>query len=484
MKIVKKILLSLLAIPLVLLTVVVVAQVYYHLTPLALSAETLQLNARAAKLPTLTENGYRLYGLFAPREQDAVAFGKCLLDAQERHRRDEKAYAVKAAAYDDKGARADYGKQSSARFNVLHEACTKGGTQLKLPPLLNDLRINLTTTEDQWKALASATPDEVVLTRADAVRSGGVRRLGAEVDSPFPSYDSLMKLERWRIARGVAAWRKSDRTGATEMWTTSIADWAKSADTTLIEAMLATAAQTQVLIAVQGSVARSEPIDDATANGLLNALKPIETMPDSVAESMVGEWQMNVSMMKQVAESPLLSLSLRFERNVFERAMERISSWTFDANDTINTLAKANLWTQDAMRKTARGGAVPEYPSDMTGIGCTAPGDWGMACLPFMRNPVGGILSAISMPMYPSYGTRVADMRNLAAATRLTIESRRRGLSGDALAQFIAAAPPEKRDVFSAKAFVYDATTKQLRLELHERSTILGEQGTTYSLPL
>ena len=55
MKIVKKILLGLLAIPLVLLAVVVVVQTYYHLTPVALSTEALELNARAEKLPVLTD---------------------------------------------------------------------------------------------------------------------------------------------------------------------------------------------------------------------------------------------------------------------------------------------------------------------------------------------------------------------------------------------------------------------------------------------
>ena len=55
MKIVKTILLGLLAIPLVLLAAVVVVQTYYHLTPVALSTEALELNARAEKLPTLTE---------------------------------------------------------------------------------------------------------------------------------------------------------------------------------------------------------------------------------------------------------------------------------------------------------------------------------------------------------------------------------------------------------------------------------------------
>ena len=484
MKIVTKVLMGLLAIPLVLLAVAVLVQTYYHLTPVPLSVEALGLNARAEKLPTVTENGYRLYGLFAPRDQDPVTFGKCLFDAQDQHRREEKASAVKVPAYDDKVLRAEYEKQSGARFKALQDGCAKGGTLLTLPPLLSELRIKLDTTDDQWTALSAVVPNEAVLLRAAAVRSGGVRRLGAEVDSPLLNYEGLMKLERWRIAKGVVAWRGGDRVQATHMWATSIADWAKSANSTLIEAMLSTAAQTQVLIAVQGSVARSERIDDATANGLLEALKPIESMPDSLAESMVSEWQMNVRMMQQVAEYPLRSLSLQGgERNLFERAMERVGAWTFDVNGTINALAAANLWSQDAMRKAALGGDVPEYPGGTLGFGCTDASDWGMACLPFMRNPVGGILAAIAMPNYPGYGTRVADLRNFAAATRLVIEARRRGLSGEALSQFVSASPAGTRDVFSASPFAYDAVQKRLRVQLRERSNFLGDKG-PYELPL
>jgi hypothetical protein len=483
MKIVTKVLLALLAIPVALLTVAIAVQTYYHLTPKTLSAEALGLNARAAKLPTVTENGYRLNGLLAPREQDAVVYGKCLLDAQEQHRREEKASGVKVPAYNDKALWAEYEKQSGTRFKALHDGCVKGGTLLSLPSLLTELRIKLDTTDDQWTVLAAAAPDEAVLARARAVRSGGARRLGADVDSPLPNYSSLMQLERWRIAKGVVAWRTGDRTRAVDMWAASIADWAKSANSTLIEAMLSTAAQTQVLTAVQSSVARSERIDDATAMSLLNALKPIETMPDSLAESMVGEWQMNVQMMTQVAEYPLLSPSLPGERNVFERAVARVAAWTFDVNDTTNALARANLWNQGAVREAALGREVAEYPRGALGFGCTDAGDWGMACLPFMRNPVGGILAAISLPMYPVYGTRVADLRNLAAATRLAIEARRRGLSGDALSQFVTTSPAEMRDVFTSSPFAYDAVHKRLRVQLRERTNFLGDKG-PYELPL
>ena len=448
-----------------------------------MSAEALALNARAAKLPTLTENGYRLNGLFAPREQDAVVFGKCLLDAQEQHRLNEKASGVKAQAYDDKVARTKYDKQSGERLNLLLDVCNKGGTPLKLPTPLTDIRTSLATTDDQWQTLASVVVDETLQARADAVRGGGVRRLGEKVDDPFPPYDALMKLERWRIARGVVAWRGDDRPMATNLWTTAIADWAKSASSSLIEAMLATAAQRQVLIAMQSSVARVESVDEATANGLLAALKPIETMPDAVAESMIAEWQLHRSLMKQLSENPMGGVTMGAQRDAIEAATDRMSAWTFDANDTLNLFASNNLWSQDALLKAARGQTAPAYPADRRAFGCGSAGVWGMVCLPFMRNPVGRMMTSIAMPAYASYGVRVGDLRNFAAATRLTIEARHRGLAGDALVQFVAKAPSDMRDVFTGQPFVYDAARKRLVVELHERSTVLGDKG-PYELAL
>ena len=484
MKVVKKILLSLLAIPLVLVAVLVALQTYYHVTPVALSAEALELNARAAKLPTLTENGYRFYGLMAPREQDAVVFGKCLFDAQAQHRREDRDATVKLPSHEDKPAWEAYEKTSAARSKFVDEACLKGGTRLTLPTTLADVRVNLATTEEQWQLIAAAIPDETVKTRADAVRGGGVRRLGAEVDSPFLSYENLLKIERWRIARGVEAWRSNDRPQATELWRAAIAEWAQSADSTLIEAVLSVAAQTQVLIAMQGTVVQANRIDDATAESLLAAIKPIETMPHAVANSMLAEWQTHESVIKQMIDNPMRSMRLGAERNGYQRALDRLALWTFDANDTMNALAKANLWSQDALLKAAQGQAQPEFPDDTFFFGCATSEDWGMACLPFMRNPAGRILSSIAMPAYATYGVRVADLRNFAAATRLTIEVRRRQLAGDAAVQFVASAPADMRDVFSGNAFVYDVASKRLRIELREKSTILGEKGATYELRL
>ena len=93
------------------------------------------------------------------------------------------------------------------------------------------------------------------------------------------------------------------------------------------------------------------------------------------------------------------------------------------------------------------------------------------------------ILTQVAQPSYRSYGVRVADLRNLAAATRLAIEARRKGLKdGEVLARFVAEAPDNMRDVFTQQPFAYDATKRRLSIELREKSTVLGEGS--YRLPL
>ena len=61
--------------------------------------------------------------------------------------------------------------------------------------------------------------------------------------------------------------------------------------------------------------------------------------------------------------------------------------------------------------------------------------------------------------------------------TRLTIEARRRAISGEALVSFIANAPPGMRDVFTDKPFVYDAALKHMQIELRTKSSVLGDKG-------
>jgi hypothetical protein len=103
-------------------------------------------------------------------------------------------------------------------------------------------------------------------------------------------------------------------------------------------------------------------------------------------------------------------------------------------------------------------------------------------CALLGRNGIGMILMSVAEPAYGSYGTRIADLRNLAAATRLTIEARRQGLQGEALAHFVAEAPENMRDIFSKAPFAYDPSQRQLTIRLREKSTVLGEGSYTLSL--
>ena len=483
MKTFKKVLLWLAAIPLGLIAAVVVVQTYYALTPVPLSKEAEELNARAAKLPSVTENGYRLNGLLAPRGQDPVVYGRCLVNASEKRRDDEKASGKEKPSGDDQAAWDAYWKDSSARLTELQEKCLEGGAKMAFPKALTDGKVNRPMSIEAWHGLAQLVPEAELIARAEAILAGGPRRLGAEVDSPIPTWSGLMTFERWRIASGFVHWENGNEGGAVAGWASDIRHWSKSAHESLIGAMLAVAAQTQATLALQNAAARSGQVNDALAAAAFSALSPIEAMPAVVADSMLAEWQTYSSMLNAATVSPSFGAALGIDRKFIHRATDRLARFVFDQNDTINRFAETNLWTQDALRKVASGQESPEFPMEWAAFGCTTGGDWGMLCLPFMRNPVGRILAAIAAPIYTNYGTRVADLRNLASATRLTIEARRRALSGEALAAFVANAPADMRDVFTGKPFEYDAAKKELRPVLREKNTVLGEKG-PYALPL
>ena len=483
MKAFKKIVLLLAAIPLVLIAVVIVVQTYYALTPVPLSQQAVELNARAAKLPTVTENGYRLNGLLAPAGQDPVVYGKCLAAADEQRTNDAIKQRGPAPSPADKSAWDAYWKSSSDRAAERHRACLGGGLTLAFPKALTEGKIKSGMPLESWRALADAVPDAELIARAETVLASGPRRMGAELASPIPAWGGLMAYERWRIATGVVAWQNGDSAGAAAFWGKDIDLFSATAHESLIGAMISAAALTQATLAMQNAVARTGRLDEPVALAAFAALVPVDAMPQRVAESMVAEWQLQSSMIEQISDSPSLTTSLGIEQSALARAYDRLGAWTFDSKDTTNRLAQANLWSRDAIHTTANGKEVPLYPPEWEAFGCTTEADWGLLCLPFMRNSTGRILAAISGPTYSNYGTRIADLRNLAAATRLTIEVRRRGLAGDALAAFVANAPADMRDVFTGKPFEYDATKKELRPVLREKNTVLGEKG-PYALPL
>jgi hypothetical protein len=483
MRILKKILFWLVGLVVAVASVILGLQVFYKLTPVALSPEAVALNERASKLPVVTENGYRAYGLLAPKDVDPVTYGRCRVDAQNLQREERRAWSSASPPAKEKAAYDAHWKAFNDRVDLAEAPCLHGGTRVSLPKQLLDMHIKPGIPAARWQTLAAITPDPVIVARAEAVWAGDARRLGVDVDSPIAEFQNLIKLERWRTAGSIQTWDSRNRAQAVASWTRSIDDWVKSADDSLIDAMISTAALSQVMIAMQDAVARSERIDDATAEAALAALAPIENMPQAITDSMLTEWLLTSRTMKSLPDtkSPLY-VPGQGDSGLLMRTVERGATLTFDVNDTLNRLAVVNLQSQRTVMSAARG--EPETPIKWEGMttACGSLGDWEFFCLPFVRNPIGRILVAISAPLYRDYGVRIADLRNLAAATRLTMEARRRGLAGDALATFVAAAPADMRDVFSKQPFTYDPATNRLRIGLRQRSTVLGDKS--YELAL
>jgi hypothetical protein len=484
MKIAQKILLRLIALIALVAALMIGLQIYYKLTPPALSPEAAQLNARAALLPTVTENGYRFYGLLAPKDVAPVRYGKCLVDAHDAHRAERQTLAATMPAPSDEVAYNAYWKKYGDRSAALAVSCLEGGTRVAMPKEFADLRITPGIAPAQWQALAAVVPDPLIVARAEAVWAGGPRRLGVAPDSPMMMFQDLIQLERWRTARAVLAWQSGDRLQAANAWNRSIADWVKSADDTLIDAMISIASLSQVMIGMQDSFARSERVDDATADAALAALGPIELMPMAVAETMVAEWQT----MSEIARSiPVLPSQFRLlggeQQGAIARGLDGAARLTFDVNDTLNTMALGWRRAELTVLSAAQGKPLPAPTLQPPWPPCAALGDWQYLCTLFLRNPTGRILALIGAPSYTDYGVRVGDLKNLAAATRLTIAARQRAVSGDALASFIATAPTELRDIFTDQPFTYDPATKALKIELRTTSTVLGAKG-VYSLKL
>jgi len=480
----KRIVLGVLAAVVVLLLAVVGLQVWYRFTPVDASAEAKGLVDKAAKLPTLTDNGYRLYGIEAPQALDATEYGRCQYEAYLTQRKTEAELNDPIPAADKPETKAAYDAYWAVRGEraaKLYAACRKGGTTVQLPKVLTDAKINLNTTRDDLARIAGIRFEPVLLGRAEQVWAGDARRLGTGYDAPIPMATPLVAIERWRVARAAVAWDAGDRVTAVNAWANTIRNWVKSADDSLIDSMISVNVLMQTLIAMQQSAALSPSLDEATANALLAALTPMEAMPHAVSDSLLAEWQ-SVPSLADAMERGATVLDHQ-DTSVPVRLVKLITRVTFDRNDTMNRLAKSFLWSQRAVREAAQGGTPSPMPAEWSSPPCEGFGDIGYACLAFGRNPVGRIGSIIATPYYNDYGVRVADLMTLVNATRLTVRARQLGLTGSSLEKWVAEAPADMRDRSGKQPFAYDAAARRLRATLATRNPVLGDKG-SYALPL
>lgn len=461
MKTAAKIVLALVAVPALPVAAALLAQAYYHLTPAAPSVDAQMLDARVALRPAVTENGYRAYGVLAPRGDDPVRYGRCLADAQQRLFVRRQSRTLAATAPDDDTT------------EVM--ACRRGAPLLPLPTLPSDIRITPSTVATTLAVIADARPDDELLRRDDIVWTAGPRRLGATPESPLPPFDVLARVTRWRIADAARLWHTGARDQAIATWRQVLERTTACAGDTLIDAMISVNLQTQTLLAIQYAlVAATDAPTAEEARALQLALASLEQMPERAAESMLGEWQLHRSVVATMGNVPRSPFSFDGQDHL-QNMFARFGPVFYDQQDTLNAFARNDRWLEHAFVAAARAQPVP---AAMETIDTPS----SFLLLPFSRNPVGRLLAAIAAPMYGDYGTRVADLRNLAAATRLTIAARAGAVPKSGFAAFIAAAAPDQRDVFTGRPFAFDAVTGRLQMQLRVPSTVLGEAR--YELPL
>ncbi len=482
MRLLWKTLLGVMTAILLVIIAAVLCQVYYALTPVTLSPLVKSLDAKASALDRITDNGHRAYGIRAPAGIDPVLYGKCLLAAHEKMVNERSAQEPTPPSPFSQVEFSAYSRRWADREDEIRKVCRGGLDELSVPPVAPTVRVTPSTSADEWSALHAAAPHDILRQRADLIWAAGPRRTGLSVEAPLPPYDTLMKVLRWQTADARQLWIDGDVGRASGIYHRLLNATASRSGDSLIDAMISVAAQSQLLLSVQSNVAASQGLDAGVAEQLVAALQVVDSTPDRLDSLMDIEWAVVRAVWDVVRASPCQSLAFGAAPSWSEQAVCKFTEWTIDHNDTINLAASANRAAQQALQRAAR--AEPELLRDKeTDPFACGRLDWlGPMCLPFVRNPMGRIVAGISAPMYAQYGTRIADLRNLAAATRLAITARTKGVAKADLAAFIAAAEPDQRDVFTGQPFAFDAAGGRLRVQLRTPSTVLGQES--YELPL
>jgi hypothetical protein len=459
---------------------VLLTQGFYWLVPAKPSPAVLSLQDEASRKPRLTENGFRLAGLRAPAGWDPVAFGRCLYPDAEK---------LEAMSFRDP----EYSPSSRKEDETRRVECLKGRSALTLPPAIVEAKAGTDWALTDWIALGEQVPTPELLERARQVWAAGPRSLGADSWSPIPNNRTLSKLAQWRAAHAIQLWQSDSRAEALAIWETSVQQ-ALMASSGLMETMMSVSELSRVLMGIQMTAQSSAPIDHQEASALFKIVALADQMPDLVRNAMISEWQMVEHDLRSTYESlsPKLPEEHTRDQAIFRAAFEILRDVVFDPVDTVNHFTAYFELKRNRLGPLSNGDVPPLMEITRT---CEWMGNWAIVwCRPYERNPLGRFLMGVKDPKfeesgsyetydnYDKYGTRIADLRNLAAATRLTIEARRQGLQGKALARFVAEAPENMRDIFSRAPFAYDPSQRQLTIQLREKSTVLGEGS--YTLPL
>lgn len=442
----------------------------YRLVPAQPSEASTRLEREANQRPPLFENGFRYGGWLAPVDMDPLVFGRCVYsDVEER-----KQLALAGKNVPDR---------SHADTQARVTQCLQGKSLLEHPKPAADDWAKTSWTQEDWLKLARTSPNPVLVERAEAVWRHGPLRLSTDFTRPGGHPTPLLWLAQWRVASAVMLWRDGRRDEALQTWTTSAQRALDVTGDDLVETMNAASTLTRLLLSLHAAVRSSDTVDEISASRATRIASLVETLPEAGQRALISEWQgMAFTIRSTDASVRTKWQGKREEDPASQGAWLYLLSFFGLINDPVDSvnLLSAEFEPQRAAMLAAAHGQSPGHVTPHRS--CPWLGPFWHVCRPYERNPLGRWM-ARQPANYIPYGTRIADLRNLAAATRLTIEAKRKGLTGEALAHFIAHAPDGMRDVFTRQPFAYDAQTRTLAIVLREKSPVLGMAG-EYRLPL
>lgn len=443
---------------------------YYHFTPVELSDEARSLDERAAALTRDTDNGLRLVGLLAPHEMDPVTFGRCVLEAERRFWSDVEKESGRSAPVEDTKT---FSERMREAADARKKQCAGAGTQLQAPDGKALPPLTLSSTRPDWNLWSLVKVEPMLWTRYEQVMGTAPRYLAPSMySSGLENFGTLMTLHRIRMALAVDQWRTGQTDAALDAWETSMRQWARVAPESLISSMLAVAAMSQTLASMHAAwQEQSSPTDPVVWGRVQSITRMTDSLPAAIEASVVTEWALTSHVVRHS-----ISSSGGVDSN-----WSQLSTFLYDRDHTLNLLAEDASARAPLLRATAEGktGARTIERS------CSAPNAWlvSPACQIVGRNPVGQVLASVAMNSYESYGTRVADLLNFAAATRLIAEAKKRGVGPAALPDWIEQARTDQRDLYTNQPFSFDPAGPALRVPLKHRNPVLGEAG-EYRLPL
>jgi hypothetical protein len=469
MKYVLKLLLWAVGIIAALLLTIVALQIFYRLTPVALSDEAKALLEETKHMAHLTENGYRFLGLHAPIESDPVVYGECVVTAKKSI-----AYARRVPLNQEEVQDA-----VDAENALISKECDRGRKPLaNLHPPPNEDQVQPSFDWARLVSYADKPIAPIYRERWDAVLIAGQR--GNEPNpllGVFPHYSSGVRIEAARRAEFARDWARakgeSEKLDAIESIARSIERNADFANGTLLDAMIANAVLSSHLLVLQRAASAEPMLSRRVADAMLAVTKPIDRFQLAIEYAIGAEFRAHVALANQMK-------NFSGAEGISNRLFDRLDAISFDVNDTLNASAAYYLSAKRSALDPEQVALAPAHAHEPST--CSALGALNWICLLFQRNALGRMTVTMAMPSYRDYGGRTYDIRTLAAATRLTIEARARGLQGEQLAAFIANAPADMRDAARGEPFAYNAQTKLLTIKLQTKSSVLGEKS--YNLPL